>query len=308
MDQRSNNSKEDNLDADFWDLGDDDLDATPTTAPVKPPTEQAPPAPKPAPPAEENLFAKAEQSDLAAPPTQAEQDPEPEEPQAPAQPIGQAPSPKTENVTWQRVETNEKPLGKAEKTVSYALVALLLIGAFTTVLLGFYKHAPQKNLLTYDQDFPIKGQHVAFSEISTFWRAPVRGGTNTDRGIQLDAKLIPCAELTAEPGANGVIRYAFRDEDGSIVGDSPTLTITNGTFATTGEATATINCTGGFRNPSRLNAYVNNDFLPWTLEIFEAGPGATPERSEEPLVKVLIAPHRLEEIGAAAESTSNDSE
>jgi len=129
---------------------------------------------------------------------------------------------------------------------------------------------------------------MTVESLESWWREPLRTGPKADRGIQLSAKLIPCVKLVISGSSSGTIRYAFRDSENQIIGDSPTLQISNGTFAKTGSNEIVLHCTGGFDNPSLINPYVNGDIKPWIFQLFEATEGETPDRDSDGLVKALI--------------------
>ncbi len=257
-------SNEPEPEKDFWDLGDDDHKTeTPDKLHTPAIKSDAPSSEKKAVPAEETLTIERKSVNHIG-----------EEAETPA--------PKR-----RVVKVEHKPTSLFEK-ISIGIFFLLILGAGAWTLANYYDQAPEGNLITFTEDFPVTGEYITISEAETWWREPRRKGVNPDRGIQLSAKLIPCVQLSINGGSDSTIRYAFRNGEDQIMGDSSTIEIRGGKFEQTGSNTITLNCTVGFKNPSEINPYVNGDTKPWTFEVFEAAAGEIPDRNREPIIEVRI--------------------
>ncbi len=263
---------------DFWDLGDDsdlDLPEKTETSPsesIIPEVRKTPLESTPAGPIKVTEKSTAERivPVEAKPPVSITDDPPP------------AP-------TRQQPKVERKPINLIEK-VCIALLFLCLLGAGAWGISNYYSQAPERTLIQVTEDFPVEGEIFTIDSVETWWRNPIRKGPDADRGIKLDARLIPTATIHLSGSGNGTLRYSFRNSDGKIIGDSPALKVINGKFEDSRSPEITIHCTNGFTNGSNINPYINGDILPWTLEILEASTGVTPKQGTESLVKVLIDP------------------
>jgi len=262
---------------DFWDLGDDDLDLD-IPATTASPTEETP---------EKTVVPEPRQEETVhqpAAPIQVIED-KPEETAETAE----APSqPEAAPAVRRRVTAQHKPTTTAEKA-AIGVFFLTILGLGSWAVANYFAQAPEITLLTVTEDFPAKGNHITVEETETWWRKPIREGENADRGIQLSANLVPCARIRISGDSNGTIRYAFRDDDEQIKGDSPTLHVNNGKFEKSGSNEILVTCSGGFSDALLIHPYVEGDIMPWTLQIFEAGPGQTPDRESEPFVTALVS-------------------
>lgn len=262
---------------DFWDLGDADLqpprpnEGTEEVAssdgespiPEEPPAAEAPPV-NPTP--------------LATP----------QMPEAPAA----EPAKSSRRRSQQGDKYNVKPV-KVEHTslslvekLSLAVLIVGLIGAVVWAVSTYAKEAPQGELVTFDTEFPVEGNGVTVAEIETWWRKPVRTGDNPDRGVVMEANLIPCARIRIGDSVDAILQVTFRNGERNLVGDPITLEIRDGKFAESGRDDITIHSTSGFTSASDLNAYTNGDIDPWSVVIVDPGQ----ENSEDPLLKVRIDP------------------
>lgn len=164
--------------------------------------------------------------------------------------------------------------------------------AFVVVFLGlvawgirlFYQEAPETNLATFQEDFPIEGKRITFESVETWWRKPVREGDNPDAGVVLRAKLIPCAQIKLSGNGSTTLQVSFRNGEGNLVGDTLSLDVRGGKFVESQSSEITINSTNGFEDPADLHAYANGDLKAWSLNITED------EAANETIVKTRISP------------------
>ena len=184
------------------------------------------------------------------------------------------PAPEEENVPQAPVEPT-KSVSAPEMQPTPA------VWGFST----FHKEAPQGELVTFNEDFPVKGKNISAAEVETWWRDPIRTGDNPDRGVILDANLIPCARIKLQDSGSATLQVTFRDGKRNLVGDPITLAVEGGKFVTTGSDEITINSTSGFSSTSDLNAYTVGDIDPWSVVVEENNDNSD---GEEPFLKVRI--------------------
>lgn len=195
------------------------------------------------------------------------------------------PQPQPKLVRVGKGKRDAKPVSTIEK-ISLALTIVLLIGIFAWGVSMFYRDAPEGELVTFDEDFPIQGENVTVESVDTWWRKPVRTGENADPGVVIDVNLIPCARVKISDGDSTTLQISFRDDEENLVGDTINLVVSGGKFERNGGDEIVVNSTSGFTNPSRLNAYANEDIDPWSLTITENSSGSS---SSETLVKARIS-------------------
>lgn len=254
MSKKPSTSKKD-AQEDFWDPGDDHLE-----------NEESNAVP------EENEVAEASKED---PP----QDEEKEEVEPPA------PTPKPKPVRIKESKKEIAPISMLEK-ISLVMVIACIVGALAWGISFFYRDAPEGDLVKFIDDYPIKGEHVTIETVETWWRKPVRSGDNVDIGVVIEANLIPCARIKLSEGSSATLQVSFRDGDQNLIGDTINLSIESGKFSSNGSDEIVVNSTSGFKNPSQLNAYANEDINPWSVAIIENNAGGS---SSEPLVKARLS-------------------
>ncbi|MGJ8698046.1 MAG: hypothetical protein ACSHYF_17130 [Verrucomicrobiaceae bacterium] len=294
---------------DFWDLGDEDLDTrndTPKkddTPSDKAPGKKAPVPNSPKPAAKTEPEEDIEDSiddDSAEEPGPIE-DPVEAEAIAPADdlPAPETSSPEnqdqaagdTASVIKNKFSESISRLSLVEKiSLSSVIIALLIVAGWG--LSTYYEHAPEGTLVTFTEDFPVEGTHAAIDEIDTYWRQPIRKGENADRGVQLKARLIPCARIKLSGTGSASLSISFQDDEKELVGDPISLDVENGVFKKSGSAEIVINSTAGFENASAINAYTNEDINPWSLIIVEGAPGTNPSYQDidHILAEVRVSP------------------
>ena len=181
-------------------------------------------------------------------------------------------------------------LSTVEK-VSLLSVLIILFGAASWGVSSYYENAPEPELILFDEDFPIEGIYAAVAEIETYWRKPVRTGEDADHGVQLKARLIPCARIKLTGSGTAALAVSFRNSKQELIGDPISLDVKNGMFKKTGSTEITLTSTAGFENPSEINAYINEDIDPWSVLFVEGPPGTNPSYKEEDneLAKVRIS-------------------
>ena len=259
-------SSEKDAPEDFWDLGDDDLDLDlPAQEEEKTPISPEKPTELEKAPAEEDQEITTEKA----------------KPEAP-----------TEEIT-EETEVSTEPrrnwlagLSIVEKASLLILIACLA-GAAIWGISSYHKEAPQGELITFDEDFPVKGTKITAAEVETWWREPIRSGENADRGVVIDANLIPCARIKLQDSGSATLQITFRNGKRDLVGDPITLEVEGGKFSRTGSDEITINSTSGFASTSDLNAYTNGDIDPWSVVIEESGDSSD---GDEAFLRVRIVP------------------
>lgn len=246
----NNNSSED-----FWDLDDDDLDLAPPS------------------PAEEPTPEPIEQ--VAPEPAAASPEPAP------------TPAPPAEKRKRKKEKGKVSKLSIIEK-ISLLAVITFLGGVAAWGVSLYYKHAPEGELITFNTDFPVKGDSVTVSEVETWWRLPVREGDDADRGVRLSINLIPCARIKIEDTQDALLWVTFRNGDKDLIGDPINLAISNGKFIESGSEEIEIHSTSGFENASKINAYTNGDITPWSVVVIEANADEEFSSKSDPFLKVRI--------------------
>lgn len=264
-------SRPDDTNEDDWDLDDEDLDLAQPVAPAPeeqkagplPPIADAPPAPP-------------EEAPAPSPAPAVESEPSPSEPPPTSSPVWRSSSSASSHQTTSLLEK-----------LSLIAVLVVLAGLAFWGITTFYRAAPEGTLLEFTSDFPVEGQTVTVDSVETWWREPVRTGEQVDVGVVIEAELIPCARIEVTDASSVDLQVSFRDGEGNLVGDTINLTTDNGNFLRSGSPEVTIHATDGFHDASYINAYVQQDLDPWSLEIVEDG-------SEEPLVKARVSAERKE--------------
>ena len=166
------------------------------------------------------------------------------------------------------------------------------MGAFAWGISFFYRDAPEGELVKFIEDFPIKGEDVTIETVETWWRKPVRSGDEPDVGVVIDSNLIPCARIKLSEGGSTTLQVSFRDGDQNLIGDTINLSVVNGKFFSNDSDDSddsdeiVVHSTSGFNNPSRIHAYANEDFAPWSLVIIESH---DIDSDSDPLVKARIS-------------------
>lgn len=256
---------------DFWDLGDDDLD-------LDLPKEEVP-APGPRADQTPEFVPDITPAPAAEPPSQPVAMPEPTEPE----PTPLPPSPSREVPG-----TGEKKsrLGSSSFLEKICLLILIagLLGVGTWGVASYLSDAPQGELITFDEDFPVEGNNISVAEVETWWRKPIRSGEDADRGVIQEIGLIPVARIKLQGSGSETLQINFRDGDQESIGDTITLKVSSGKFEATGSDEITVICTKGFPSPSELNPYTNGDVDPWSVAIEESS------GDSEPFAKVRIEP------------------
>lgn len=270
---RTSDLARETTESDLWDL-DQDF-PSPGTIPSAPDTSTGEPTlPFAEQPAFEPMPAPATASDASVPPT----------PKAPpeTQPLESKP-----NGAPPKVSTT--PLSPVERSGIIAL-ALSFIGLAIWGISALSADLSTSSASDLKLHLPAAGQHATVSAIDTFWRTPIADGENRDP-VRLGVRFIPVIEVTLAEGSSGVIRVLFRNRDGLVMGDSITRAFKNGTFTSSGTATAEFPATDGFEQDAQINAYqVGSN--PWTFQVLE-GPSADASGSDfKPLLEGPISPNR----------------
>jgi hypothetical protein len=166
-----------------------------------------------------------------------------------------------------------------EKISISILFAALALGA-TLAVIYFSNEVPTRPLIAKKIDYPVDGQMIKIKTATTYWREPITTGENADV-VRRDTKLIPVLKLSlhSKPCA---IRIFFRNEDGTVIGDTITLMVS-------GDTELTIPATAGFDDIGMHAAYRTGGSDPWVVEILE-GPGrAAPREKFKTVLKTEIS-------------------
>lgn len=274
---------------DFWDLGDDDLDSSTdekssekSSLPLDLSLDQELSIDDPEETGEEDPEAKEPQEDDA-------DEEEPTEMPAPDVPTPMvADDEETKDAPADvPVLVEQTPLSSLEKGSLVAVIALL-IGAAAWGLTTFYDHAPEGTLVVFDEDFPVEGNFVAVDEIETYWREPIRIGANADRGVKLNAVLIPCARVKLTGSGSAAIALSFQNSEKELIGDPVSLEVKDGKFLKNGSDQMILSSTAGFTQIAEINAYSYGDIPPWSLLIVEGEPGTYPSYQDEDQKLVVV--------------------
>lgn len=278
MSNKSSNSKNETHD-DFWDLGDDDLNREVSgEAPKEEGKEEGDKRIEDPP--------KKKKSEKANIDELGDLDDDPFEEKAIEERPAPPTKPKLVGINESRKEATT--VSTVEKISLIAVIACL-VGAFAWGISFFYRDAPEGELVKFIEDFPIKGEDVTIETVETWWRKPVRSGDEPDVGVVIDSNLIPCARIKLSEGASTTLQVSFRDGDQNLIGDTINLSVVNGKFSRNDSDDSdeiVVRSTSGFNNPSRIHAYANEDFAPWSLVIIESH---DIDSDSDPLVKARIS-------------------
>ena len=278
MSNKSSNSKNETHD-DFWDLGDDDLNREVSgEAPKEEGKEEGDKRIEDPP--------KKKKSEKANIDELGDLDDDPFEEKAIEERPAPPTKPKLVGINESRKEATT--VSTVEKISLIAVIACL-VGAFAWGISFFYRDAPEGELVKFIEDFPIKGEDVTIETVETWWRKPVRSGDEPDVGVVIDSNLIPCARIKLSEGASTTLQVSFRDGDQNLIGDTINLSVVNGKFSRNDSDDSdeiVVHSTSGFNNPSRIHAYANEDFAPWSLVIIESH---DIDSDSDPLVKARIS-------------------
>jgi hypothetical protein len=275
MSNKSSNSKNETHD-DFWDLGDDDLNREVSgEAPKEEGKEDGDKLIEDPP--------KKKKSEKANIDELGDLDDDPFEEKAIEERPAPPTKPKLVGINESRKEATT--VSTVEKISLIAVIACL-VGAFAWGISFFYRDAPEGELVKFIEDFPIKGEDVTIETVETWWRKPVRSGDKTDVGVVIDSNLIPCARIKLSEGGSTTLQVSFRDGDQNLIGDTINLSVVNGKFFSNDSDEIVVHSTSGFNNPSRIHAYANEDFAPWSLVIIESH---DIDSDSDPLVKARIS-------------------
>jgi|TARA_B110000438_G_scaffold295071_1_gene337500 hypothetical protein len=275
MSNKSSNSKNETHD-DFWDLGDDDLNREVSgEAPKEEGKEDGDKLIEDPP--------KKKKSEKANIDELGDLDDDPFEEKAIEERPAPPTKPKLVGINESRKEATT--VSTVEKISLIAVIACL-VGAFAWGISFFYRDAPEGELVKFIEDFPIKGEDVTIETVETWWRKPVRSGDEPDVGVVIDSNLIPCARIKLSEGGSTTLQVSFRDGDQNLIGDTHNLSVVNGKFSSDDSDEIVVRSTSGFNNPSRIHAYANEDFAPWSLVIIESH---DIDSDSDPLVKARIS-------------------
>jgi len=277
------------IENDLWDLDDSwasdtpasDQDKEGSAAPTTPALHPIPPAPAKKPPAP----APQSSSTPAPEPEPAPPAPEPEatEEKPTSEPLSETPPSETPvSETQPGSPAAARRTLKPVERISLAAVAVFLLATLGFGLKIFFDQIPTRELGLKAPDFPVEGQRITIKDAESFWR-------DTGRS---DAILVPVIELAMEGGGNGAIRVLFRNDEGSLVGDSVTCSFASGRFSDTGEPKTQIAATSGFKEMGGYAAYQTGESDLWSIEIYEGPEPRAPLSSFHLLFKMPVSTER----------------
>lgn len=204
------------------------------------------------------------------------EDPLIESPAATPQSTGES----LEAFSWKSMFLNQiKALSLVER-ISIALLAAILLVAGIWASSAVAARVPE-NADSSRLKFPLKGKSVVLATFDSYWRSPIREGENSDDGVSKSIELIPSAVITLDPNSKAKsLRFLFRDETGTYVGDSTTVQTSGGKFLPNDDTTtringnqATISATTGFINRGEIISYLSDDNFQWNFVVFESSDG-----------------------------------
>jgi hypothetical protein len=155
----------------------------------------------------------------------------------------------------------QNKLGTIEKVSLAVLCLILLIAAFLGIA-HFFEQIPTRPLYPAAEKFPKSGQFLDITSLDTYWRKPIEAGENRD-AVKLGTVLIPVLNIGLKPNQDCGILVLFRDEQGKIIGDQITRSVTKDTELK-------IAASAGMFDLGMFQAYLLNDELAWSVEILEA--------------------------------------
>lgn len=170
-------------------------------------------------------------------------------------------------------------LNAVEKIAISSLFIALALGATLTII-HFSNAVPTRPLIAKKIDYPVTGEIVEIRAASTYWRAPVTTGENTDV-VRRNTKLIPVLKLNLS-SKSGAIRVFFCNEDGLVIGDGISR-------AVTGETEVSIAATAGFDDVGMLAAYRTGDSRPWVVQVFEGSDATAPREKFRMILETEIS-------------------
>ncbi len=145
-------------------------------------------------------------------------------------------------------------------------IAVLVIGLALAAIFSvqhFRNRVTIKPWLGSDLVLPVAGEIISIRTLETYWRKPNEGGDNPDI-VRRGTVLLPVVSFTTSGGSgSGALRILFRNDEGLIVGDPITRTVTPG-------ETLEIPATAGFEDSGAHAAYRIGGTPPWTVQILEA--------------------------------------
>jgi hypothetical protein len=166
-------------------------------------------------------------------------------------------------------------LGMIDK-ISLAVLCLIFVTVAFLGLAYFYEQIPTRPLYPAAEKFPKSGQFLDITSLDTYWRKPIEAGENRD-AVKLGTVLIPVLNIGLKPKQNCGILVLFRDEQGKIIGDQITRSVTK-------DNELSIAASAGMFDLGSFQAYLLNDELAWTVEILE---GKSTDVAMDEFVKVF---------------------
>ena len=183
----------------------------------------------------------------------------------------------------------KRPSFSGLEKISLAVFGVIIIAIVSFVMMLFFRELPTDDP-SFTADFPVQGTSLVIDDIETYWRKP---DASKDRGIKTDAVHIPAGMITlGKDSKSAALRIFFENDEGDLVGDPITLTISNGKFSRSGKNSAEVYCTHGFSEIGDLPAYLTNQIEPWSLIVRE-GPSADARGNQfKEILRLPIAPNR----------------
>lgn len=282
---------------DLWDLDEESSQGETSIAPESAPVRPAPAKERPRANVIESRLDKADAKRKEAAPGESVGDPapqadEPDSAQAaplapPADNAAPSAGPSTQDEPageWTQPKGEQKPAASDAPAVGARFGInrreLIGLGAFFLAILtaaiwgiaSFFNHLHFTDSEAGLVEFPVKGERATVVTAESFWREPIRTGSNRD-AARGDVAVIPVVEISLEPGSgSGALRILFHNDRGTPVGDTITRTFSNGRFDIGGSERTECASSAGFEQRGEFNALRAGQTDPWTVLVLE-GPG-----------------------------------
>ncbi|TAE74545.1 MAG: hypothetical protein EAZ84_10795 [Verrucomicrobia bacterium] len=204
---------------------------------------------------------------------------------SPAEKIAETrPNPPRQNVP--RPKINRKD------AITLTVFSFTLLVAAIWVLSRFFAVFEFKSQFPEMPAFPAKGQHATLGAAETFWREPIRDGTQRDFARR-EVAMIPVLQLTLDPSSSsGALLVVFRNAQGEPVGDAIRRSFQGGRFDANSEATIAFPATDGFIEEGYYHAYRTGKGQPWMVEVLEGPTIDAPAENFRPLAPIPVSPLR----------------
>jgi hypothetical protein len=185
-----------------------------------------------------------------------------------------------------------RPRLNRREVIGIASFAVVVMIAAVWVLTRFFSQLSFSDDSAGLPDFPLKGEVARVASAETFWREPIRDGSNRDVAKR-EVVVIPVLEVTLDPDSGGgALRVIFRNDQGEPVGDPITRSFGAGRFEASGSATIAFPATDGFLKDGSFQAYRTGKGKLWTADVLEGPSASSAASSFKKLSSIPILPLR----------------